>query len=131
MKVFLDTNVWVSAFLAPGLCEELLFRCVNEGVTLTSPLLWSELTEVLERKVAPSSHAMRHAAFLRGLTAAIADVPEPAADNDARLVAAAAAAGAQLFVTGDRRLIEWERSGAMRIVSPRQAWVILFQSPGV
>ena len=131
MKIFLDTNVWVSAFLAPGLCEELLFRCVNEGVALTSPLLWSELSAVLERKVAPSARAMQHAAFLRGLTATIADVPEPAADNDARLVAAAAAAGAQLFVTGDRRLIEWERSGAMRIVSPRQAWVILFQPPGV
>lgn len=126
MKVFLDTNVWVSAFLAPGLCEELLFRCINEGVALTSPLMWSELRGVLERKVSPSPRAIRHIEFLRGLTATIADMPEPSGDNDARLVAAAAAAGADLFVTGDRRLIAWERSGGMRMVSPRQAWVILF-----
>ena len=41
--------------------------------------------------------------------------------------AAAVAAGAELFVTGDKRVLEWAASGTMRIVSPRQAWIILFE----
>ncbi|MDP2810714.1 MAG: hypothetical protein Q8O34_11250, partial [Rhodocyclaceae bacterium] len=56
-----------------------------------------------------------------------ADVPDPADDNDARLVAAAVTAGADLFVTGDKRVLEWIASGSMRIASPRQAWIILFE----
>ncbi len=33
----------------------------------------------------------------------------------------------ELFVTGDKRVLEWAASGSMRIVSPRQAWIILFE----
>ncbi|MDI1268726.1 MAG: hypothetical protein PSV40_06430 [Polaromonas sp.] len=35
----------------------------------------------------------------------IDDAPEPANNNDARLVAAATAAGMRLFVTGDKRVL--------------------------
>jgi hypothetical protein len=41
--------------------------------------------------------------------------------------AAAVAAGAELFVTGDKRVLEWIASGSMRIASPRQAWIMLFE----
>ncbi len=126
MKVFLDTNVWVSAFLAPGLCEELLIRCVEDGIVLTSPVLWQELTEVLARKVSPSAKVLKHAEFLRRQTTTIADVAEPENDNDARLVAAAAAAGAGLFITGDARLVNWGAANSMPIVTPRQGWIMLF-----
>jgi predicted nucleic acid-binding protein len=54
-------------------------------------------------------------------------VPDPADDNDARLVAAAVTAGADLFVSGDKRVLEWGASGSLRIASPRQAWIILFE----
>lgn len=59
-----------------------------------------------------------------------ADASEPANDNDRRLVTAAAAAGADLFVTGDKRVLGWKAlqraGGMMQIVSPREAWGILF-----
>ena len=42
-------------------------------------------------------------------------------------VVAALAGNAELFVTGDRRVLEWSASGPMRIVSPRNAWIILFE----
>ena len=54
---------------------------------------------------------------------------EPAADNDRRLVAAAATSGIDLFVTGDKRVLSWNElqltTSAMRIVSPREAWAIV------
>lgn len=56
----------------------------------------------------------------------VPDVAEPVDDNDARLVAAAMAAGAAWFVTGDTRVLGWKQRGAMRIVTPREAWVELF-----
>jgi predicted nucleic acid-binding protein len=56
----------------------------------------------------------------------VADVAEPADDNDARLVSAALAAGANVFVTGDRRVLGWGAHRAMQILSPRDAWMLLF-----
>ena len=56
----------------------------------------------------------------------VTDVPEPADDADARLVTAALEGGAALFVTGDARVLGWSPKDAMRIVSPRDAWGLLF-----
>lgn len=56
----------------------------------------------------------------------VVDVPAESADNDSRLIAAAAATGADLFVTGDKQVLERTQIGHMRIVSPRDAWLILY-----
>ena len=58
--------------------------------------------------------------------ACVVDVAEPANDNDARLVKAALAAGAEVFVTCDRLVLGWVAQGAMQILSPRDAWILLF-----
>ena len=77
---------------------------------------------------APHACALFDAAWQAALL--IADVAEPAADNDRRLVKAAAAADADLFVTGDKRVLGWQSAkrsgGMMQIVSPRAAWSVLF-----
>ena len=58
--------------------------------------------------------------------ACVADVAKPKDDNDARLVSAARAAGADVFVTGDRRVLGWGAQGAMQVLSSRDAWTSLF-----
>jgi len=65
-------------------------------------------------------------ASLAPLAARVADVADPADDNDARLVAATVAASADLFVTGDKRVLAWKHSGNLSIVTPREAWIRLF-----
>jgi hypothetical protein len=35
-------------------------------------------------------------------------------------------AGAEVFVTGDKRVLSWGREGNMQILSPRDAWMLLF-----
>jgi putative PIN family toxin of toxin-antitoxin system len=127
MKVFLDTNVWLSATIFPGLCESLVMACAERDWLLTSPLVQQEAHKVLARKFPHQADAATLFNMSWSEAQCIADVPDPADDNDARLVAAAVAAGAELFVTGDKRVLEWGASGPMRIVSPRQAWVILFE----
>jgi hypothetical protein len=29
-------------------------------------------------------------------------------------------------VTGDKQVLEWKQSGKLRIVTPREAWIMLF-----
>ncbi len=126
MTLFLDTNIWVSALVASGLCEDLLLKCVEQRLAVTSELVWIELEAVMTRKIRASDVAVSSARELWKTLPLIDDVPAPTDDNDARLVAAARAAGATLFVTGDRRVLDWRQSGEMRIVSPREAWIELF-----
>ncbi len=47
-----------------------------------------------------------------------------------RLVQAAQAAGAWVFLMGDRRVLGWGAQGDMQILSPRDAWMRLFLQGG-
>ena len=129
MKVFLDTNVWLSATIFSGLCEELLLVCAERGGLYSSLLIQVEAHEVLKRKFPKTLNAcdLFDASFQAAQL--IVDCLEPQDDNDRRLVAAAIAAGMDLFVTGDKRVLGWaadkRRSGNLKIVSPRQAWTVL------
>ena len=129
MKVFLDTNVWLSAAVFSGLCEELVLQCAARDWLFSSRLIQTEAHQVLQRKflLAPNACELFDASWR--VAQLIADVDEPAADNDRRLVAAAAASGIDLFVTGDKRVLSWNElqltTSAMRIVSPREAWAIV------
>ena len=127
MKVFLDTNVWLSAIVFPGLCSELLASLHEAGhEVLTSDLVRAETHEVLRRKFPRHEQAIIRFDLLWADGAHVTDVPEPADDADARLVTAALQGGAALFVTGDARVLGWSPKDAMRIVSPRDAWGLLF-----
>lgn len=132
MRVFLDTNVWLSATLFPGLCAELLARCAEDvHEVLTTPLIRAEAVAVLAEKFPRRVEAAALFDINWSIAECVADVAEPADDNDVRLVAAAAAAGAELFVTGDIRVQGWLHTGSMRIMSPRQAWRSLFPPAGM
>jgi len=131
MRIFLDTNVWLSATIFPGLCEELLLQCFERHSLLSSVLIQTEAHEVLLRKFpqVPNACAWFDATWQDAIL--IPDVTEPADDNDQRLVNAAVAADADLFVTGDKRVLSWQsvkRAGGsmMQIESPREAWGVLF-----
>lgn len=126
MKVFLDTNVWLSATVFAGLCEAVVLECHQRGWLLTTRLVQVEAHEVLGRKFAhlPQAQALFDAVWQ--VAVCVPDVDDPADDNDARLVRAAQEAGAQVFVTGDRRVLGWGQRGGMQILSPRDAWMLLF-----
>ena len=130
MKVFLDTNVWLSATIFSGLCEELVLQCAQQECLFSSDLVRTEAHEVLLRKFpqVPNACDLFDAAWQAAQ--GIPDMAEPGGDNDRRLVKAAAAMDIDLFVTGDKRMLGWGSAkrvtGVMQIVSPREAWGILF-----
>jgi len=126
VKVFLDTNVWLSATVFAGLCEAILTECHQRDWLLTTQLVQVEAHEVLERKFPqlPQSRALFDDIW--AVAKCVPDVDEPADDNDVRLVRAASLAGAGVFVTGDKRVLTWGRESDTQILSPRDAWVLLF-----
>ena len=126
MKVFLDTNVWLSATVFAGLCEAILTESAQRAWLVTTRLVQQEAHEVLGRKFThlPEAQALFDAIWIEA--ACVPDVYEPADDNDARLVQAALNAGVAVFVTGDRRVLAWGTREGMQILSPRDAWMQLF-----
>ena len=130
MKVFLDTNVWLSATVFAGLCAEILTEATRRSRVLTTRLVQTEAHEVLSRKFPHLPQALALFDVVWSEAVCVPDVDEPADDNDARLVRAAQAAGAAVFVTGDRRVLGWGVRGEMLILSPRDAWTRLFVQSG-
>jgi predicted nucleic acid-binding protein len=123
MKVFLDSNVWLAAVVFPGLCAELVLELDARGhPVLTSALVREEVRGVMQRKFKRHGVALERFDSIWACALCVPDTAEPAQDADARLVGAARDAGAQLFITGDQRVLGWHPQGSMSIVSPRQAW---------
>jgi predicted nucleic acid-binding protein len=123
MKVFLDSNVWLAAVVFPGLCAELVLELDARGHrVLTSALVREEVRGVMQRKFKRHGVALERFDSLWACALCVPDTAEPAQDADAHLVGAARDAGAQLFITGDQRVLGRHPQGSMSIVSPRQAW---------
>lgn len=130
MKVFLDTNVLVSAFATRGLCADVLETVLLEHELLVGREVLKELDRVLRLKLRlPPARVREIVEFIGGEAARHIDISEPASAKvdaeDARVLGEALAAQTELFVTGDRVLLDLGRLGELRIVSPRQFWEIL------
>ena len=126
MRVFLDTNVLVSAFLARGLCADLFRLVLIEHTLVTSEVVLTELQDVLSRKgrlPAPQIAAIQ--AFPRDQPVA----PRPAQTlqlglvdpDDEWVVASAVLVDADLFVTGDQGVLACIQP-PLPIVNPRGCW---------
>jgi predicted nucleic acid-binding protein len=87
VKIFVDTNVWLSAFFGRGLCADLIDHLVH---------------------AAANTH-----------------VSEASDPSDALILAAALAAGADLFVTGDKALLDLGEVQGMPILDVRTAYLRL------
>ena len=110
MRIFFDTNVLVSAFLARGLCADLLRLVLREHTLVSSEVVLTELRDVLSRKGRlPPAQIEAIETFLRdqpiaarpGQTLRLGLV-----DADAEWVLASAVlAEADLVVTGDQGVL--------------------------
>lgn len=127
MKVFLDTNVLVSAYTARGICADLMRQILTEHELLTGEVNLAELRRVLQARFkVPPDKIMAVESELRDGTI----IPRPAKpspilvrDPEDRWVLASAVAGdADLLVTGDRDLLVVARQSPLPIVDPRGCW---------
>lgn len=127
MKVLLDTNVLVAAFLTSGTCHELLEHCFRHHTLITSAHLKGELRKVLRGKLRFGSNDVNEVMeVVESMTVAVE--PDPLATpvcrdaDDDHVLAAASTAEVDCIVTGDRDLLIIERHEGIRILDPRGFW---------
>jgi putative PIN family toxin of toxin-antitoxin system len=130
VKVFLDTNVLVSAFATRGLCSDVLELVLLEQELVLGREVLQELTKALRTKLRlPATRAEEILEFVSGEAAQIVEEATAAVaqtdPQDARVLGEALAARAHLFVTGDAALLKLRAIEEVRIFSPRQFWEIL------
>ena len=134
MRVFLDTNVLVSAVATRGLCSDILREILlSHQLVISTPLL-AELKHTLHTKFGIPQEITSDFLDLLTQDSALSDNAELRSidinDKDDILILSTALSGnAELFVTGDKELLELEKIQSMRIVSPRQFWEKLKTQP--
>jgi putative PIN family toxin of toxin-antitoxin system len=127
VKIFLDTNVLVSAYTARGISADLLRHILAEHDLVTGEVNLEELRRVLrDRFRAPNEVVDAVEAALRaGIIAPRPAKPSalPVRDPDDRWVLASAIeAGADMLVTGDQDLLAVAHVAPITIVDPRGCW---------
>ena len=134
MKVFLDTNVLASAVATRGLCVDVLREVLTSHELIISDALLKELKRVLQQKFkVPSSLISESLNLLRQDTILVKPVELPHVnikDKDDLIILASALSGnANLFVTGDKELLDLAKLEDLEIVSPRAFWEKLKSQP--
>ena len=130
MRVFLDTNVLVSAFATRGICADLLRIVIAEHVLVVSETVLRELRRVLDDKFGVPREAVREVEeFLRREGEAAGEaaplgigLTDP---DDVPILEEAVASGVAFLVTGDEDLLRVADRAPVAIVSPRGFWEAL------
>jgi uncharacterized protein len=127
VRIFLDTNVLVSAYSARGISADLMRLILAEHELLTGKVNLAELLEVLgQRFGAPQSQLTLIERQLRDATV----IPKPTEasalpirdPDDAWVLASAVDGQAHMLVTGDKDLLSIAHLAPLPIVNPRDCW---------
>jgi putative PIN family toxin of toxin-antitoxin system len=127
VRVFLDTNVLVSAFATRGLCADVLRHILAEHDLIIGEVIIAELCRVLSDRIKIPIHTI---SAIEKLMRDQIVVPRPAEshplpirdDADRWVLASAIAGKADVLVTGDLDLLEIASQAPIPIVSPRGFW---------
>jgi putative PIN family toxin of toxin-antitoxin system len=127
MKIFLDTNVLASAVATRGLCADVLRGIIEAHQLVVSDPLLIELKRILQKKFqVPKGHVVDFIEFIRqdSIFSVPGDQPEIAIrdKDDLAILSSAINGNADLFVTGDKELLDLEKLESMEIISPRTCW---------
>jgi putative PIN family toxin of toxin-antitoxin system len=128
VRIFLDTNVLASAIATRGLCAELFEAVLHDHELLTCDAVLEELQRVLQAKLRLAGNvAAEFCSLVRSegeVVVSVKQMPTSAiADaDDLPIVACALGGRADLFVTGDKALLEIKIIDEMPVASPRELW---------
>ena len=130
MRVFLDTNIIVSAFATRGLCADLFREILAAHTLVTSEYILAETQNVLARgfKV-PEETVIEIIALLRRQEMVITPATLPQLSirdlDDLPVVAAAIEAKADYLVSGDKDILSLISLNDIKIATPREFWTVI------
>ena len=133
MKVVLDTNVLISAFLSDGICSRILRRARNRefAFVLCSPVI-EEFRRIFKDKFQFDNAEITFFTSIVSEAAHEISRPEKPAPcicrdaNDDHVLACAMEAKADYIVTGDDDLLTLVSHGRIKIIRPRD-FELLFE----
>ena len=130
MRVFLDTNIIVSAFTTRGLCADLFREILAAHTLVTSDYILSETQDVLTRRFkVPEDTVIEMIALLRKqeITIHPATVPQIAIRDldDLPVLAAAIESKADYLVSGDKDITSLFPLKEIKIATPREFWTVI------
>jgi len=127
MKVFLDTNVLASAVATRGLCADVVREVFARHEAIVSKQVLDELRRVLHSKFNLSKVLIADVIDLMHEGSTLAK-PGKLPDiqlrdtSDLKIIAAAMAGDAEVFLTGDAELLGLGHCQGVEMLSPRQFW---------
>ena len=124
MKLVLDTNVLIAAFIAKGLCHTLVEHCLRTHNVIVSEFIFQELREKLTQKF---KYSAEDAQAVEDLLRPRMQVVEPVAlamgvcrdPDDGQILGTAIAGNAACIVTGDKDLLTLGMFETVDILLPR------------
>jgi putative PIN family toxin of toxin-antitoxin system len=134
MRVFLDTNVLISAVATRGLCADVLREIlVSHQLVISAPLI-SELKNILNTKIGITQEIISEFLVLLSQDSILSENTEltniDIKDKDDIVILSTALNGnSELFVTGDKELLDLGKIQSMQIVSPRKFWETITTQP--
>jgi putative PIN family toxin of toxin-antitoxin system len=124
MRVVLDTNVLVAAFIARGVCADVFERVIVDHELVLSPHIVSEFKRVMVEKFQLDASRVERSIALLHRIGRMVD-PSPLAEricrdeDDDAVLALARSSGATCIVTGDEDLLILEIFEKVPIITPR------------
>ena len=129
MRIFLDTNVLAASLATRGLCSELFEVTLQSHELIISDSVIKELERVLPEKLGQSEAVttgfialLKSESILVTSERVAPSLPDP---DDEPIVAATLAGESDVFVTGDKALLELKSIEGMPVITPRGLWEIL------
>ncbi|MEI6445737.1 MAG: putative toxin-antitoxin system toxin component, PIN family [Nostocales cyanobacterium ELA583] len=125
MKLVIDTNVLIAAFIAKGMCSTVVEHCLIVHSPITSDFILNELHEKLTVKFKYSPEDVREVInLLRSRMQVV--IPTPlnvpvCRDVDDDMILATAIAGeAVCIITGDKDLLILKMFESIKIIDPKE-----------
>ena len=127
MKVVIDTNVLIAAFIARGTCHELFEHCtVNHTIVLSDFILNEFETKLVSKLKFTEKEAVSASRLLR--TRAVLIPVAPLSEqicrdqDDDNILALSKTAAADCILTGDKDLLDLREHWEVPIVAPGSFW---------
>ncbi len=125
MRVFLDTNVLVSAFISRGISSEIFRIIVKEHDLIIGDLVLNELKQILHIKLkmplARVNNILNYLNSFEQIKYSGEESPFEIRDkDDENILALALKSNSEVLITGDKDFLDVRKSLSIKVLNPRE-----------
>ena len=127
MKIVLDTNVWLSAFITRGSCHELIRHCLRHHQLIISEFIFDEIEGHLSDKFKfPPDKVKKIQKFIKENTEKVAvpplESPVCRDPEDDAVLSTMSVGEVDCLITGDNDLLVLKSFQNIPILTPKGFW---------